>query len=232
MAFSEKTLDFLFENRVVDSKAWFEEHRQTYNDLVLEPMRRLVEELTPWMLDIDPLLICEPKVGRSISRIFRDTRFTRDKHLFRDVMWCSFFRRKQLYHGLPGFFFEFSPRCLRWGCGYYQAPPEAMEAMRTLILAEDESFLAAERALSASDGEIVLEDTRYKRSRYPHAPERLRPWLDQRSICFLTESTDFSMLYDPALAARLGESFRRLTPMYRFMMKAESRVPDAAHRSH
>ena len=35
MAFSENTLDFLFENRVVDSKAWFEEHRAVYEALVL-----------------------------------------------------------------------------------------------------------------------------------------------------------------------------------------------------
>jgi len=52
MAFSEKTLDFLFENRVMDSKAWFEAHRADYEALVLEPLRALVRELTPAMLEI------------------------------------------------------------------------------------------------------------------------------------------------------------------------------------
>ena len=227
MPFTEKTLDFLFENRVVDSKAWFEEHRETYNVLVLEPLRDLVRALTPYMLEIDPLFSCEPKVGKCISRIYRDTRFTRDKHMFRDVMWCSFFRHKQLYYGLPGFFFEFSPRGLRWGCGYYQASPESMEALRTLILAGDPAFQAAEQTLKKCK-DVRLEDTRYKRSRYPDAPAALQDWLNQRSICFLTDSSDFSMLYAEDLADRLGRQFRRMAPLYRFLMKGEERVPHQA----
>ena len=32
--FTKQTLDFLFENRLHDSKAWFEEHKEDYNRLV------------------------------------------------------------------------------------------------------------------------------------------------------------------------------------------------------
>lgn len=223
MPFSEKTLDFLFENRVVDSKSWFTEHRAEYNALVLDPLRELVTDLTPAMLKIDPQLNCEPKVGKCISRIYRDTRFTHDKHLFRDVMWCSFFRRKQLYYGLPGFFFEFSPRGMRWGCGYYQASPDSMEAARRLILSGDKDFQASLRMLKKHP-QFFIEDTRYKRTRHADAPEALRPWLDQRSICLLSESTDFSLLYSPTLAQTLGADFQTIAPLYRFLMKAESQV--------
>jgi len=66
MPFSDKSIDFLFENRVVDNKAWFLEHRAEYESLVLDPMRELVTALTLAMHSIDPLLICDPKVGRSI----------------------------------------------------------------------------------------------------------------------------------------------------------------------
>lgn len=223
MPFSDETINFLFENRVMDSKVWFTEHRADYDRLVLQPMRELVNALVPTVLSIDPLFICEPKVGRSISRIYRDTRFSHDKSIFRDVMWCSFIRDKKLYNGLPGLFFEFSPKGFRYGCGYYQASPEAMEAMRGMIIADEKAYKTARKAFE-KQSVFYIEDTKYKRSRHPEQPEDKREWLDQRSLCFITDSDDFDMLYSDKLADKLAADFKLLVPMYDFMMAAEARV--------
>ena len=223
MPFSNETINFLFENRVMDSKVWFTEHRADYDRLVLEPMRELVNALAPTVLSIDPLFICEPKVGRSISRIYRDTRFSYDKSFFRDVMWCVFIRDKKLYNGLPGLFFEFSPKGFRYGCGYYQASADAMEAMRGMIIADEKSYKMARKAFE-KQSVFYIEDTKYKRSRHPEQPENKREWLDQRSLCFITDSDDFDLLYSDALADKLAADFKLLIPMYDFMMAAEARV--------
>lgn len=220
--FSEESLQFLLENRLQDSKLWFQENRQRYQETVLEPLRQLVRELTPWMLQIDPQLNCEPKVGKCISRIYRDTRFSRDKSVFRDVMWVSFFRRKKLYYGMPGFFFEFSPRRLRWGCGYYQASQETMAAARELMLENSPQFLAA-RQVAEADPAYRQEGERYKRSRYPKQPEELRRWLDLKNLCLLTEQEDLSLLFQEDLAQVLGRKFEQLNPYYTFLLQAESR---------
>ena len=44
------------------------------------------------MLEIDPAIMCLPKVGKSISRIWRDTRRGPELPIFRDVMWLTFLR--------------------------------------------------------------------------------------------------------------------------------------------
>jgi len=223
MPFSQKTLDFLLTNRLMDSKAWFQDHRGEYEEFVLTPLRQLVIDLSPTIAAIDPLLICEPKVSRSISRIFRDTRFSRDKSIFREVMWCSFMRDRRMFHGLPGFYFEINPAGYSYGCGYYQAAPEAMEAMRDLIRAGDRSYRAARRACEKQDV-FQLLDTRYKRTRHPDAEERDRLWLDQRSICLAAEGCDLALLFSPTLHETLASDFMKLLPVYRFLQKAESRV--------
>ena len=107
--FSRKTLDFLVENRIQNSRSWFEEHRQDYNAYVLAPLRELVLALTPTMLKIDPLFTVEPSVNKTIARIYRDTRFSRDKSLYRDEMWITFMRNKRFWQGLPGYYFVFGP---------------------------------------------------------------------------------------------------------------------------
>ena len=222
-SFSQQTLDFLLENRIADSKPWFLEHRDLYEAHVLAPFRALVEALAPAMLAIDPELICEPKVGRSISRIYRDTRFSKNKAIFREVMWCTFIRDKRIYHGLPAFFFELSPGGFRYGCGYYCAGTETMTAIRRLIVNNDKSWQAALQAFQAQKV-FYLEVERYKRSRHPDQPEALRAWLDQKSICLLHDSDDFELLFSPALADRLAGDFTDIAPVYHFMMKAESQV--------
>ncbi|MFT9057734.1 MAG: DUF2461 family protein, partial [Ethanoligenens sp.] len=105
--FSAQALSFLMENRLQNSKSWFEAHRNQYNALVLQPLRALVEALTPVMLDIDPAFTVEPKVGRTISRIFRDVRFAKDGFLFREEMWITFMRNKRCWEGQPGYYFSF-----------------------------------------------------------------------------------------------------------------------------
>ena len=217
MPFTEETLDFMALNRVMDSREWFHQHRGEYLRLVVEPMAELVEDMAPAMWKIDPSLIIIPKVGKSISRIWRDTRRGPELPIYRDVMWITLLRAK--YEGYPSFWFEFSPRCLRWGCGWYQTDPAVMECIRGMILAHDPDWLAA---LEAFEKQRVfsLEDERYKRTRHPDAPENERSWLDQKSLCLTHEETGLDLLYSDKLSGTLTRDFGRIVPVYDFFLKA------------
>ena len=141
---SKETIEFLMENRVRNSRSWFLEHRAEYEKFVRRPLLELSERLAPAALGVDPQVAVSP-VGRTISRINRDTRFSHDKSLYRDVMWCVFERRGE--EGCPpGLFFEFSPDGFRYGCGYYCVPIAYMDALRELVLRDEPSYLAARRA--------------------------------------------------------------------------------------
>ena len=217
MPFSEATLDFMALNRVMNSREWFHEHRDEYLSLVVEPIAELVEDMAPEMWKIDPSLIIIPKVGKSISRIWRDTRRGPELPIYRDVMWITLLRAK--YEGYPSFWFEFSPRCLRWGCGWYQTDPAIMDCIRGMILSHDPDWRAA---LAAFEAQKVfrLDGERYKRSRHPDAPENERAWLDQKSLCLTHEETKLDRLYSDKLAAALTRDFRRIAPVYEFFLKA------------
>ena len=217
MPFSEATLDFMALNRVMNSREWFHEHRDEYLSLVVEPIAELVEDMAPEMWKIDPSLIIIPKVGKSISRIWRDTRRGPELPIYRDVMWITLLRAK--YEGYPSFWFEFSPRRLRWGCGWYQTDPAIMDCIRGMILSHDPDWRAA---LAAFEAQKVfrLDGERYKRSRHPDAPENERAWLDQKSLCLTHEETKLDRLYSDKLAATLTRDFRRIAPVYEFFLKA------------
>lgn len=102
MPFTQQSIDFLFENRLHDSREWFGEHKQDYQRLVVEPMTALIEELAPTITKIDPLIEINPK---RISRIYRDMRLHPDS-IFRDHIWYTFSRVREQFQALPGFYFR------------------------------------------------------------------------------------------------------------------------------
>jgi len=220
--FSRRTLDFLVENRIQNSKLWFEEHRDVYNEHVLTPMRELVKALTPTMLEIDPLFTVEPLVNKTIARIYRDIRFSRDKSLYRDVMWITFMRDKRFWAGLPGYYFVFGPDGIFYGVGYYEAPAGTMEAFRSMVLNRDKAFVAALKTYESQKLYSIIGE-RYKRSKFPGEPDHIRAWLDLKNIDFECSSKDFDLLASPGLVGVLSEGFRLMKPMYDFICAVEQR---------
>lgn len=211
MAFSQATLDFLMENRINDSRLWFNEHKAEYIEYVRDPMRRFVEALAPYMERIDSMIVCDPV--RSVSRIWRDARYSNT--LFRENLWCDLSRDRHI-HMLPSFFFEITPVGFSCGCGCWETGSDFMGEFRRLILAGSPLFNDAVEALRGSG--FALMDSRYKRTRHPDAPEWQREWLDQRSPCVLFESGELDFLFSEDLPDRIGARFAEIKPFYDFLL--------------
>ena len=231
MPFTKDTLDFLVENRFRNDRPWYNAHKDRFAEVVLQPFQELVVALTPTMRALDPLLDLTPKVDKTISRVYRDTRFTHDKSLFRDVMWIAFRRPRQAGPWeSPVYWFELSPKGMAWGCGTYKAPTDFLSVMRARILADDPLFLRARRMVEQQDA-FSLDGERYKRSKHPDQPESMKYWLDRKSVGLSTTSQDFGLAFSDKLSERLAADFRMLHPMYQFWCSVEEeRLATAIHK--
>ncbi|WP_310441603.1 DUF2461 domain-containing protein [Sulfurimonas sp.] len=72
--FSEKTLPFLEAIRKNNSKEWFEAHRDEYEQYILNPSKAFVVEMGEHLMALEPTINFEPKINKSLFRIYRDTR--------------------------------------------------------------------------------------------------------------------------------------------------------------
>ncbi len=73
-----------------NDKAWFEAHREAYDRSFVAPACAFVEAIGPMMAALDPAHKAEPRVNGSLRRIFRDTRFSKDKTPYHDYMHLVF----------------------------------------------------------------------------------------------------------------------------------------------
>lgn len=215
MPFSPSTLDFLFENRLNDSKSWFNEHRDDYNNYVAKPFKEFTEALTPAMQNIDSLIS-----HVRVSRIYRDARYARGKSIFRENMWCTFSRTHDLYKSMPSFYFEISGNGFDYGCGYYIAATESMNDLRSLILNDSPYFTAALEAFEAQSTFDLYGDM-YKRDRYPAESDAKKNWLNRKTIGISARSKDWELLFSDRLADKIAADFESVAPIYDLFLKVE-----------
>lgn len=221
MPITPEFFSFLVENRLHDSKTWFEAHREDYNCLVLEPLRGLVAEMAPILLTVDPELVVQPAVGKTISRIFRDTRFSRDKSAFREHMWLSFHREKAgRFEPVPELWFDLGPEGYSYGCGWYDPGTELMDALRKLLLEGDKTAKKAVKA-AARQSRFVMDGTEYKRPKHPDAPPDLYRWVNRKDIYFTAAGSDPAFLYADHLGTRVAQELATLKPIYQLLWKAQ-----------
>ncbi len=62
-----------------NNKIWFDSHREEYNKKILEPSKEFTIELGNQIKKISPNIIVDPRVNKSLFRINRDIRFSKDK---------------------------------------------------------------------------------------------------------------------------------------------------------
>jgi uncharacterized protein (TIGR02453 family) len=71
-------------------KEWMDENRERYRECLVQPLRRLLEELSPRILQLDGNFDVSGRTGTNFSRINRDIRFAKDKTPYKLQMYLKF----------------------------------------------------------------------------------------------------------------------------------------------
>ena len=214
--FAPESLAFLRDLKADNSKAWFEAHRSDYEQHLLAPLRALTAGLTPLMLSVDADFVTAP--ARVISRIHRDTRFSRDKSPYKTTLWLTFKKPLSEWQDAPAFFFELGAESWCYGMGFYSASKDTMDRLRQLIERKPAEF---EDMIAFLDGQDRFEvgGEQYKRLINPAVPEHLRSWHQRKSVYLVCNRQSDQRLYGRELMSELITGFTLLVPLYHSFSK-------------
>jgi uncharacterized protein (TIGR02453 family) len=153
--FRPEAVQFLADLAANNRREWFQARKADYERLLKRPMEGLVEALAPRFAERGLPLMADPK--RSIFRIYRDTRFSKDKSPYKTNAGASFpwlgdgLGVDERAHGSGGYF-HFEPGEMFLGGGMYMPDKERLAAWRRLVVEDpaavhaaidDRGFLAA-----------------------------------------------------------------------------------------
>jgi Uncharacterized conserved protein len=206
--FSQQGLNFLQQVWIENDKAWFDGNRDIYDRELLAPFRALVEQLAPGMLAIDPQFETRPAIGKTLSRIHRDTRFSHDKSRYRSRMWLTFKRPSKDWKDAPVYFFELGPDMLRYGLGYYSANKPTMDLFRHTLRQRPQHFLEV-AACCRRPFELVGES--YKRPLVKEQAAEIATWYNRKSFAVMVTDSEVEKLFSADLVPLLTGAFCSLS---------------------
>jgi uncharacterized protein (TIGR02453 family) len=213
--FLPESIVFLKALKKQNNKLWFEAHKHEYEKHVLEPMQRLASSLGPFMLAIDPLFEARPSVNRTISRIYRDTRFSRDKAPYKTTMWITFKRPGEGWQDRPAYFFELASDSYRYGMGFYAASKDTMDALRETIGRKRALFRKTVSFLRKRK-DFIVEGETYKRTLKKDESQEILNWYQRKNIYLVRNRKIDGRLFSKQLEKDLRSGFKLLAPLYRF----------------
>ena len=206
-----------------NKREWFEANRERYEADVKRPLQILVEEIDARLGDIAPEMVGNPK--RSIFRIYRDVRFSKDKSPYKTNAAAWFYHRDAGHavgtaavHGGAGFYFQIAPKeCIVAG-GIWMPPTAALKTLREAI-AEDPDQLksilkqpAFKRTFRSLSEEAVLKRT--PRGFDPEHPAAdLLRYKSFTVSCDLTEAEILS----PKLPDIVAKRYATMLPFVRWL---------------
>ncbi len=216
--FSSATIQFLRNLRDNNHKEWFELHKQDYLNDLLKPLQALTAGLGPFMLSIDPDLEVTPALNRTISRIYRDTRFSKDKSPYKTSHWITFKRLRKEWKDYPVFFFEISPSSYRYGMGFYRASRQTMDNFRKSIDSNPRTFLSVISFYSRQKN-FTIEGEEYKRPLKTDIPKEFQDWYNRKSLYLVSNQQIEGNSIDKKLITDLMHEFEIIAPFYHYLCK-------------
>lgn len=136
--FTPGAMTFLRQLKRNNEREWFKARKEEFDSLLQGPLRLFVEEMDVRLARIAPELHGDPK--RSIFRIHRDTRFSKDKTPYKTHVSC-WFTHVRAGHGVgtethgagAGYYFHFEPGASMVAGGIWMPPRPALASIRARI---------------------------------------------------------------------------------------------------
>lgn len=209
-----ETLMLMSENAFRDSRDFYEQNKETLKKGMTIPIRQVIEALADTIIDIDPQIPIDPV--RMVSRIRRDTRFSKNKHLYRENLWAMFMRDKHELPYYPCMWFEVSPESYSGGVGVYDAPPALMEIFRRHLTERPKEFEKA--AAAAEKAGAVYHCESYKKEKPGCPNDKLARFYNAKHFYFIYSFPDVRQLATPDFIEDIRGIYQQLKPLYRFLL--------------
>lgn len=212
---SEETYRFFWDIAFHNDNQYYENNKERYRTFVQTPLLSLAADLIPDALEMNPDFIQNPRY--ILSRIRRDTRFSKDKAPFRDYAWLGYKPTGSRTGEAFTVYADFSRESYGYGMGMYCPMPELMNDFRGRMTARPGLFLDLVNDEGFKRLFVQYGET-FKKIRFPSENKEIQPWLNLKRISFYHESDCLTKTMGPDLEEEIRDGFRIMRPLYRFLM--------------
>jgi uncharacterized protein (TIGR02453 family) len=216
--FPKEGIAFLRALKKNNDREWFTPRKAEFEATVKQPMIELVRAIHREMMRFAPQYVGEP--AKCVYRIYRDTRFSKDKTPYKTFASALLLRNGFDKHsGSAGIYFSVSPSEIEVAGGVYMPDRDVLLALRDYIAENHKQFRATFKAPKVKKllGELWGDSV----SRVPKGFDAAHPAADliRRKHYILSAQLDPKIATTPKLPAEIVSRIEAMTPFVEFLNK-------------
>jgi uncharacterized protein (TIGR02453 family) len=144
--FAPATVAFLKQLSANNNREWFKENKTRYEEQVLDVALRFIQSMQDPLAEIAPHFVATPtRVGGSLMRVYKDTRFSKDKTPYKTNVGIQFRHEQARDVHSPGYYVHIDPKQVFVGVGMWRPDSDSLRAIRERIVAKPAEW---ERAIT------------------------------------------------------------------------------------
>jgi uncharacterized protein (TIGR02453 family) len=213
--FTPAFFDFLRDLKRHNDRDWFAANRDRYTNHVEAPMLQFIADFAPRLKAISPAYVADKRrMGGSMFRIHRDTRFSPDKSPFKTWTAARFpHEARRKIGGVPAFYLHLGIDERFGGGGVYHIDMPQLTRVRRHIVESPEEWAAVRERV-----EIHGEQLKRAPAGFSAAHEHIDD-LKRQNLYTLTEFTNAEVAADDFMD-RFTASCEQAAPLVEFQTKA------------
>ena len=200
-----------------NNRDWFTRNKQRYIDEVCDPVCQFIGDFGSTLRKISPRLVADPRPsGGSMMRIYRDTRFSKDKSPYKIGVGIRFGHVEGRSVPSPGCYLHLEPGRVFFGSGMWHVEPDALRAVRDAIVENTPRWkqVVGRRGFELAEGDSL------KRAPKGFDPDHACVDDLRRKGFIHTVSFSEEQACAPGFATALGRAGKRAEPLMAFLAEA------------
>lgn len=220
VGFNNSSIRFLEELAENNNRDWFKDNKPRYEELVLDVALRFIDSMHEPLQEFAPHFTAIPsRVGGSLMRVYRDTRFSKNKTPYKTNIGIQFRHEQAKDVHAPGYYVHIEPDSVFLGAGMWRPQSDPLRGIRERIAAKPAEWRRA------------ISDTAFRRHFYLGGESLTRPprGFDKSHECIDDiKRTSFIAVKDMAVVSclnprfqqRVETAFKAADPFMRFLCKS------------
>jgi len=219
--FSKKTIDFFKGLEKNNSKEWFDQNRDIYDDYLMIPATLYIKEMGEKLKTISPGIVADPRRDKSIFRLNRDVRFGANKQPYKTHLGIYFWDGKGKKLENPGFYFQLDKSKIMFGVGMHIFPREMLNPYRDAVT-DPELGVELKKIITkiSKNTDYKLGWTKYKKIPKGYDPNHPnKDYLLYGGIGFMYEGKNPKALFDKNFIDYSFKIFNEMSPIHKWLKK-------------
>jgi uncharacterized protein (TIGR02453 family) len=209
--FPPEAITFLKGLEKNNTRDWFQPRKEIFETKLKEPMLEFVETINAELLKFAPEHITEPK--KAVYRIYRDTRFSKDKTPYKTHLGAIFPRRGLGKDAGAGYYFHVSAKEVGVACGAYAPGPEQLLKIRHFLAENHKMLPKSIPGMGSLQGSTLQRVPKGFDAQHPAAD------LIKKKQWYWWVELDASLATSPKLKAEIVKRFRAMAPVIELLNK-------------